>query len=205
MTSLDPLPGIRPLRRSRNPPRKGVRRFARDAAFFIALIGGSFAARSSLADHYYVPSGSMKPTVEIGDRIVVNKLAYGLRVPFTDTLALRGSTPSRGDVVVLESPVDGITLLKRVVALPGDLVEVRGGRVVIRGVVQPESHALGLERGGGPDFGPTVVPADRFLVLGDNRGDSMDGRFFGLVKRETILGKAAAVYVRDGKVGWHKL
>ena len=83
------------------------------------------SARSTLADHYRVPTGSMLPTVEISDRIVVNKAAYGLRVPFTDDYATHFEGPQIGDVVVLRSPEDGDTLLKRVVAIPGTTIEVR--------------------------------------------------------------------------------
>lgn len=166
------------------------------------------AARSSLADHYTVPSGSMLPTVEEGDRIVVDKRAYGLRLPFTSWTLVGRSDPRPGDVVVLVSPVDGATLLKRVVAGPGDEVEVRGGRILLNGrPAEVEGtddglverlgrtlHPVRVDFGGGPDFGPERIPAGRFLVMGDNRGDSRDGRSFGLVTRESIRGRALAVY-----------
>ncbi len=176
-------------------------------------------ARSSLADHYVVPSGSMEPTVQVGDQVCVSKIAYGLRVPTSHTYVVRGSAPARGDVVVLASPTDGEVLLKRVVAVPGDVVEVDSGHVTIDGVPVPvterdgalveelggRGHRLGAEYGGGPDFGPTRVPADRFLVLGDNRGNSRDGRFFGWVDREAILGRALAVCLRGNRPVWQPL
>lgn len=175
--------------------------------------------RSSFADHYVVPSGSMEPTVQVGDQVCVSKIAYGLRVPASHAYVVRGSAPARGDVVVLASPTDGEVLLKRVVAVPGDDVEVGSGHVTINGVPAPVSerdgglvedlggrtHPLGAEYGGGPDFGPTRVPADRFLVLGDNRGNSRDGRFFGWVNRDAILGRALAVCLRDGMPVWRPL
>lgn len=171
-------------------------------------------ARASFADHYVVPSGSMEPTVHVGDRIFVNKLAYGLRVPLTDVYVVDANGPARGDVVVLTSPEDGRVLLKRVVALPGDRVRVEDGAVEIDGVSAPiardagaatetlgdASHQLELSHGGGPDFGPVTVPADHYLVLGDARGNSQDGRYFGFVAKSAILGKAAAVTMRDGKL-----
>jgi len=109
--------------------------------------------------------------------------------------------------------------LKRVVAVPGDQVQVWEGRVVIDGQAMPvESqggvtieaigdvrHALGTAFGGGPDFGPTKVPADAYLVLGDNRGNSNDGRYFGWVARDAILGKALSVCLRDDKLVWRGL
>jgi signal peptidase I len=169
-------------------------------------------ARASLADHYLVPSGSMQPTVHTGDHVVVNKLAYGLRVPLTEVYLVEASGPARGDVVVLTSPEDGKVLLKRVVALPGDRIRVEDGALEINGAAIPIAkdggaatellgdarHAIDLSEGGGPDFGPVTVPPDHYLVLGDARGNSKDGRFFGFVAKRAILGRAAAVVLRDG-------
>jgi signal peptidase I len=138
----------------------------------------------------------MEPTVDVGDQVCVDKRAYGLRVPMSETYVLRGADPARGDVIVLDSPPDGQVLLKRVVAVPGDVVAVHDGRVTIDGasVASREvdggveeflgrPHSLWTEYGGGPDFGPTRVPEDKYLVLGDNRGNSKDGRYFGWVDR----------------------
>jgi signal peptidase I len=191
--------------------RKGIARFA---AFVVVLL----AARSSLANHYHVPTGSMLPTIEIGDRIVVNKAAYGLRVPFTSTYATRFAGPALGDVVVLDSPIEDKVLVKRIAGIPGTTVAVRAGRITIDGVQAPVEefggrlyellgetlHPVRLTHGGGPDFGPITIPADRYLVLGDNRGDSGDGRVFGLVTRDAIFGRAALVYWR-GRPAWEDL
>jgi len=160
----------------------------------------------------------MQPTVEISDRIIVNKAAYGLRVPFTSTYATHFDGPKIGDVVVLRSPEDGDILLKRVVAIPGTTVEVRDGHVRLDDQpAQIEQHGerwiedlagtlhdVRLTHGGGPDFGPTTIPRGRYLVMGDNRGDSHDGRSFGLVERDAIVGRAIAVYWRAGFV-WEPL
>jgi signal peptidase I len=176
-------------------------------------------ARSSLADHYYVPSGSMLPTVEVGDHVVVNKLAFGLRLPFTDTFLTPRRGPARGDVVVLDSPRDGATLLKRVAALPGDRVEVRSGELLLNGepvrvegrggalreALGERAHPLRLDAGGGPDFGPVIVPQGRYLVLGDNRGDSLDGRYFGFVQADALRGRALAICLRAGHLVWETL
>jgi signal peptidase I len=208
-------PVVTPPASSARRGRRALRDLLTLAGFALALL----AARSSLADHYYVPTGSMMPTVFGGDRVVVNKLAYGIRVPFSDITATRFSGPERGDVVVLRSPEDGITLLKRVVALPGDEVAVLNGRLTINGVAVPVDdvgaeeierlgaavHPVRLTRGGGEDFGPTRVGPDRYLVLGDNRGESHDGRAFGLVERGAIMGRALSVWMRDGHLCWRKL
>ncbi|MDB4935178.1 MAG: Signal peptidase [Labilithrix sp.] len=168
----------------------------------------AFTARASLADHYKVPSGSMEPTVHVGDRIVVSKAAYGLRLPLTDTYLVRYAAPQRGDVVVIEPPDDdakhamddgmlGSVLLKRVVAVEGDLVEVKDGRVHIDGREIPEAR-ISLDAGGGPDLAPVRVPRGKVLLLGDNRGNSRDGRIFGFVDGEHVLGRAVSVVARDG-------
>jgi signal peptidase I len=191
----------------------------REVARLGVVMGIVTCARISLADHYLVPSGSMEPTVMTRDHVVVDKLAYGLHLPLLGGYALHFAPPERGDVVVLESPEDGRVLLKRVVAVPGDEVSVVGGTLVIDGRAVPvdarelepverlggATHRISLAYGGGPDFGPLHVPAGRFLVLGDNRGNSRDGRWFGLVARDAVLGRVEGVIVRDGHLGWVRM
>jgi signal peptidase I len=214
MESLAPPEEPKPAR----PPRRPLR-WARDLVSLAGFALALFAARSTLADHYFVPTGSMIPTVEVGDRVLVNKVAYALRIPFSNTVLARVHRPERGDVVVLRSPENGITLLKRVVAVPGDDVAVVEGRLWInrrRVPVARESgalveklghtaHPIRLTSRGGRDYGPVRLGADEYLVLGDNRGESHDGRAFGLVEERAILGKALGVWMRDGHPGWHGL
>jgi signal peptidase I len=189
----------------------------------VTILGASailLVARASFADHYRVPSGSMEPTVDVGDQVCVDKLAYGLRVPFSGTYLTHSSGPARGDVVVLTSPDDGEVLLKRVVALPGDVVTVHDGQLTLNGAAVPvvdepdggaveqlgaHAHMLDTDFGGGPDFGPVRVPEGRLLVLGDNRGNSRDGRYFGWVSRDALLGRAVAVCMREGRPVWRPL
>ncbi len=186
------------------------RSFVRTVLQLTSVAAIALTARASLADHYRVPSGSMEPTVHVGDHIIVSKMAYGIRLPLTDTYVIRYATPARGDVVVIEPPDDesrhaaddgpnaiGSVLLKRVVAVAGDLVEVRDGHVHIDGREVPEAR-ISLESGGGPDLGPVRVPVGKVLLLGDNRGNSRDGRTFGFVDREHVLGRAVSVVARDG-------
>ena len=196
----------------RFPPRA----FPRELVTCLVAGAVILVARASFADHYRVPSGSMEPTVVVGDHICVNKLAYGLRVPDSAVYLVHGRDPQRGEVVVLTSPLDGEVLLKRVVAVPGDVVQVVDGRVVIDGVAVPveqqgdavverlgaHPHALGTAFGGGPDLPGTRVPGDQYLVLGDNRGNSRDGRSFGWVGRDAFLGRASAVCLHDGHPVW---
>jgi signal peptidase I len=96
-------------------------------------------------------------------------------------------------------------LLKRVVAIPGDVVSVHGGEVELNGRRAPRTYAIRRDDDGGPDFGPLALPPDAYLVLGDNRGDSRHGRVFGLVERRAVLGRAVGVVWRDGGPVWHPL
>jgi len=182
--------------------------------------------RSAIADHMQVPTGSMNPTVVEGDQILVNKLAYGLRVPFTHLWLYEGDGPKRGDIITFDSPVDGGTWLKRVVGLPGDTVEMREEKLIINGkpltyrqgddgaaaalpVKTREQSLLFADEQLGevahqimimPDrqsevstFKPVTIPPGRFLLLGDNRDNSADSRYIGLIARERITGHAKRV------------
>lgn len=198
---------------SRQPdvPRRVLRWLRAEALPLLVMLLLLTAARSSFANHYQVPSGSMQPTLMPGDRVVVDMTAYGLRVPFTNIDLVDRATPGRGEVVVFDSPADGIRLIKRVVALGGDHVDVINGRLWIDG--EP-MHAPGLpaaERfdarlarldladGGGRDIHGLVVPQGQVLVMGDHRGASFDGRYFGLVPESEFYARAVAVYWRRGE------
>ena len=180
--------------------------------------------RSAVADWNDVPTSSMKPTILEGDRIFVNKLAYDLKVPFTGWRLIDWGDPEQGDVVVFFSPADEVRLVKRVVGLPGDVIEVRDNKVLINGESaeyelldpriidaisrdQQPRHRFAAEKLGrrthpimttptwsmAPFFGPETVPAGHYFVMGDNRDNSRDSRFFGFVARERIVGRATAV------------
>jgi signal peptidase I len=168
-------------------------------------------ARTSFANHYTVPSGSMENTLKPGDHVIVDMSAYGLRVPFTDITLVERGQPQRGDIAVFKSPVDGTRLIKRVAAVGGDRVSVVGGHLSINGVplaaqATPDVERFGehraelnLDRGGGRDVLDAVVPSGQVLVMGDHRGDSFDGRYFGLVPAKALYAKATYVYWRSGE------
>ena len=178
-----------------------------------ALVLGSF--RSAVADWNDVPTGSMRPTVLEGERVFINRAAYDLKIPFTTIRLAQWSDPSRGDIVVLYSPHDGNRLLKRVVGIPGDRIEMKENQLVVNGTtavyreaaaadgdssvwresVGERSHLVELsnEKTAASTFGPVVVPPGKYLVMGDNRDNSFDSRFFGTVARSEILGRATRV------------
>lgn len=178
----------------------------------VAVIAILTMGRSTLADQYHVPTGSMWPTIAPGDRILVDKSAYGLRVPFTDHFFLERGGPDVGDVVLFADPRGGSTLLvKRVVALPGQTVMLREGVLYVDGVAQRiERRADGTmvehlgvvtHAAGERDltaFGPVVVPPDHLFVMGDNRAASLDSRAMGAVPRQLLRGRVLGiVYHRD--------
>lgn len=186
-----------------------LKRILREGLILIMLVTGILAARSTLADHYYVPSGSMEHTLIAGDRVFVDKRAFGLRIPFTQIELTDGDPVRRGDIVIFDSPRDGKRLIKRIVAVGGDDVLIRDGHLAINGVwlasptdtgiewIGGKRVALNLADGGGPGFSVSLAEGT-VLAIGDHRGDSVDGRFFGPVSEAEIYGRAVAVYYRRG-------
>ena len=148
----------------------------------------------------------MKPTLRIGDYILVSKLSYGLRLPFVDEIVYQYAEPKKGDIVVFTRVDDPYTvdeneskdnIIKRVIGLPGDEIEVQRNRLYINKVLQDESYAV-WQKGGDPlgNFGPETVPEDHVLVLGDNRDHSRDSRFWlnPFLPQERLKGRALFVY-----------
>jgi len=176
-----------------------MKRWLRENKGFLFFMFMMVAARSSFADHYLVPSGSMEDTLFPGDRVLVDKRAYGLRIPFTLVKVTRGEAPARGDVIIFDAPDDGTRLIKRIVAVGGDRLEVRAGHVLVNGQPADDKAHLDLRSGGGPDVTPVTVPAGHVFAMGDFRGNSRDSRFFGFVREDTIYAKASHVYYRSGE------
>ncbi len=181
----------------------------------IVLVITSF--RSAVADWNDVPTGSMKPTILEGDRIFVNKLAYDLHFPFTQWSLMTWGDPERGEIVVLRSPTDDTRLVKRVIGLPGDRIEMRNNQLIVNGenlvytvsttaspanesmlaheMLGTRNHALMITPGtpSRRNFEEITIPPNAYLVLGDNRDKSLDSRYFGVVDRSLIIGQATAV------------
>lgn len=216
-----PGPAENPSRPAPSKLRKLWREWARP---FLVILLVLCTFRSAVADWNDVPTGSMKPTIVEGDRIFVNKLAYDLKVPFTTWRLIEWSRPQRGDVVVFFSPEDGTRLVKRVVGLPRDVVELRRNQLSINGeaadyepldpdivaqieaderaglrfaaeIIDETPHPVMIRRTGAADQGPYVVPDDHFFLMGDNRDDSRDSRAIGFVPRKLIVGQATRVVI----------
>ncbi|MDB6018396.1 MAG: signal peptidase [Pedosphaera sp.] len=183
-----------------------------------------FAFRSAIADWNDVPTGSMKPTIIEGDRVFVNKLAYDLKVPFTTWHLAQWDNPKRGEIVVFFSPADDTRLVKRVIGLPGDRIELANNQLFVNGqpakyeplasktineipLTEQPTHEFASELladhphpvmvtpalSATRTFGPIIVPADQYFMMGDNRDNSFDSRYYGCVARNRIVGRASTV------------
>ena len=181
---------------------------------FFLFVFLMFVFRSAVADWNEVPTGSMKPTILEGDRILVDKMAYDIRIPFTHISLYRLSNPHRGDIVVFDSKIKDEKLVKRVIGIPGDIVALRNNILYINGkklsyksldtnskyTDQVENlfgvkHKIRLKNGGSPysSFSSVIVPEGHYLMLGDNRDNSADSRFIGFVPRNEIVGRSKSV------------
>ena len=147
------------------------------ATAFILAIG----IRTLVAEARYIPSSSMEPTLEINDRLIIEKVSYYF------------TSPQRGDVVVF-SPTDKLkeqnfkdAFIKRVIGLPGETIEVRDGKVYVNGEAIREKY---IEEAPDYNYGPETVPENQYLVLGDNRNNSYDSHYWGFVPRQNLIGRA---------------
>ena len=202
------------------------REWLRPALLIAAVV---FPLKSAVADWNWVPSGSMKPTILEGDLVLVNKLAYDLKFPFTLWRLGSWSKPRRGDIVVFFSPKDGTRLVKRIIAGPGDAIELRNNVVVLNGErltydIRKE-HPFGSEifedslaivakeqspdtlhwvmalpsRMARRDYPLTTIPPGKYFMMGDSRDNSFDSRYYGLVDQKQIVGRVKRVILSFDK------
>lgn len=178
--------------------------------------------RTFIVEAFKIPTGSMERTLLVGDFLLVNKAVYGARIPFTGKRLPALEVPERGDVVVFEYPVDPTKdFVKRLIGLPGDTVEMRDGVVWLNGRMQDEPYVVHVKPGTDPaneefrwqreflvrsaqasvgyrpsrnNWGPLVVPEGKYFVLGDNRDDSSDSRYWGFVPQSAVKGRPLFVY-----------
>jgi signal peptidase I len=213
-----------------------VREYSESIGVAVAV---ALLLRAFVVEAFQIPSGSMIPTLEVGDHIFVSKFSYGLSIPFTDTKILQFAEPKRGDVIVFKWPNDhSIDYIKRVVGLPGDVIEMKQEELYINGKPVPRERAprvcsddeaprsgelfeahdcelwmetLGDTRHetiqvpghGGRDFPRTIVPPHHLFMMGDNRDNSSDSRFWGPVDLDLVKGRALIVWWSRGETdGW---
>jgi signal peptidase I len=164
----------------------------------------AFFVRSFFIQAFKIPSSSMEPTLLIGDHLLVNRMSYVMKVPFTDIVILNIGKPKRGDVVVFRYPVDtSKDFIKRVIATEGETVEIRDKKnIFVNGqrISDPWAHYADGDNIQPAFLSPrdylpaVVVPKDSYFVMGDNRDRSLDGRFWGFVKKDLFVGKALIIY-----------
>ena len=201
---------------------------------FLLLLG---LFRTAVADWNPIPSGSMHPNSLEGDVVLVNRLAYDLKLPLTDRVIMALGEPQRGDIVTFTSPRDGVRLIKRIVALPGDRIAMRDKQLILNGqaagyaaLPTPSTRAAidapwqaqayqeqvaGVTRAiqwlpgvaARDNFDEQTVPDGHYLMLGDNRDNSADSRYIGLVPRRLLIGKAVRVLLSVDMLGvwWPRL
>jgi signal peptidase I len=190
----------------------------RETKSLLPIILIVLVVRSFIAEPFQIPSSSMEPTLDVGDFILVNKYTYGLRLPVLGTKVVDNNTPQRGDVMVFFPPQDSRYFIKRVIGLPGDVIEYRNKVLIINGQVQSllavtdmpmdyeqrdrfqedltgVQHAI-FNQPSRPemDFKVTVEP-NHYFMMGDNRDNSSDSRLWGQVPEERIVGKAVAIWM----------
>jgi len=181
------------------PAKSKIREYAESILWAVVL---ALVIRTCVIQSFKIPSGSMEDTLVIGDCLLVNKFIYGIRVPLTD-LRLPGiRDPQRGDVVVFRYPEDrSKDFIKRLIGMPGDEILVRDKRVYVNGALYKNPHEvhkdpriLPRELASRDNFGPVRVPANAYFMMGDNRDNSYDSRFWGFVPKADLVGMAFIKY-----------
>lgn len=185
-------------------------------ALVIAIILALFI-RTFVVQAFKIPSGSMQNTLLVGDYILVNKFIYGVKIPFTDTTLIPIENPKRGDIIVFKFPNDpSKDFIKRVVGVGGDTIVIKNKEVFVNGKPEDNTHAIHSDPHVYPpgfqfrdNAGPITVPEGKLFVMGDNRDESNDSRFWGFVDKSAVRGKAFIIYwswdSEDFDVRWRRL
>ena len=210
------------MTRGNEPKKKGTRERKKSLlreyleAAAIAILLALFI-RAFVVQAFKIPSGSMIPTLLIGDHILVNKFIYGIKNPFTDDTLVPISNPKRKDVIVFEYPVNpSQDFIKRVIGVGGDRIRIIDKQVYVNGKPLKVANTIFLDKRIIPgrmqprdNFGPVVVPKDSLFVMGDNRDNSDDSRYWGFVNLKEVKGKAFMIYWSwdsdDFSVRWNRI
>lgn len=175
----------------------GKKRFVKEylEPIVIAVLIALFI-RAFIVQAFKIPSSSMEPTLLVGDHLLVNKFIYGIRIPYTDVKLFQYKKPERGDIIVFIFPKDRRKdFIKRVIGREGERVEIIHNKIYINNklIDDPWGHFT-MPRSSIEDYGPVKVPEDSLFVMGDNRDNSQDSRFWGFVKNNEVKGKAFVIY-----------
>ena len=181
-------------------PQKGALRENIEAILVTIVI--ALFIRTFVVQAFKIPSGSMKQTLQIGDHILVNKFIYGVRIPYLRKSIIPLKKPQRGDIIVFKYPVDPHKdFIKRVIGIPGDEIEIRDKKLYVNQKqvnddygVYTDSRILSASVRPRDNFGPVTVPEQSLFVMGDNRDESFDSRFWGFVDYKALNGKAFIIY-----------
>ena len=196
---------------------KSKSKFVEYAEAIIIAILIAFFIRTFIVQAFKIPSGSMKPTLLIGDHILVNKFIYGVKIPFIRKNLISISEPKRGDGIVFIYPEDrSKDFIKRVIGVGGDTIEIRNKKIFLNGLPFQDTHGVYVDDFIIPgtiqprdNFGPMTVPKGAVFTMGDNRDQSYDSRFWGVVDLKDVLGKAFIMYWswnrEDHNVRWSRL
>ncbi len=200
--------------------KNGLKKMWKENKSIVIFISLMLVFRSAVADWSDVPTGSMKPTIVEGDRILINKMAYDIRLPFTYTSLIKISDPQRNDIIIFDSNVSDMRLVKRVMAIPGDVVSMKDNVLIINNKIadyqfvsrvknnkNTSSADISIENILGAkhyvtrkasgsylsNFSEITVPQNYYLALGDNRDNSADSRVIGFIPRKEIIGRSKTV------------
>ena len=185
-------------------------------AIIIAILI-AFFIRTFVVQAFKIPSGSMKPTLLIGDHILVSKFSYGIKMPYFRNTMIPISDPKRGDIVVFIYPEDrSKDFIKRVIGVSGDTIEIKSKKIFLNGMPYEDKHGVYVDDFIIPgaiqprdNYGPITVPKGAIFTMGDNRDQSYDSRFWGFVDLKDVMGKAFVIYwswnKEDNSVRWTRL
>ena len=184
---------------SREKKKSGLRENVE--AILLAIVIALFI-RTFIVQAFKIPSGSMMETLLIGDHILVNKFVYGIKIPFTDKTLIPIGDPKREDIIVFKYPEDpDLDFIKRVIGMPGDVIEIRNKKVFVNDELMETDYSRFTDSKSIPaslttrdHLGPIIVPPNALFVLGDNRDNSKDSRFWGFVDYSAVKGKAFMIY-----------
>ncbi|MBE9569540.1 MAG: signal peptidase I [Proteobacteria bacterium] len=187
------------ISKSRIKKKSVVREYAEAAVIAVIL---ALLIRTFVVQAFKIPSGSMEPTLLVGDHILVNKFLYGVKIPFIRNTIIPISKPQRDDVIVFIYPHDtSKDYIKRVIGLPGDRIEIFDRKININGTLYDDNHGVYSEvrNGASPNmvkkrYRPIIVPENHLFVMGDNRDHSSDSRVWGFVPLKSVKGKAFIIY-----------